>query len=55
MSITLRKVKNPAARPIMFDSNRRCQTWRGCSHRAVFMVPMFMGQIAVCARHADGN
>ncbi len=55
MSITLRKVKNPNARPIMFASGRRCQHWRGCQSRAIFMVPQFMGQIAVCPRHADGS
>ena len=53
MAVQLKKIKNPLARPIMFASNVRCQYWRGCEKRAIFIVPMFMGTIKVCAGHAD--
>jgi hypothetical protein len=53
MSVTLKKVKNPLARPIMFASEVRCMYWRGCPKRAIFIVPQFMGVIKVCAGHAD--
>jgi hypothetical protein len=53
MSVTIKKIKNPLARPIMFASQARCQYWRGCEKRATFIVPMFMGVIHVCAGHAD--
>lgn len=53
MSITLKKIKNPLARPITFASQVRCMHWAGCAHRATHIVPKFMGVIKVCARHAD--
>lgn len=53
MSVMIKKIKNPLALPIDMPSNARCQYWRGCEKRAIFTVPMFMGKIKVCARHAD--
>lgn len=53
MSVTLRKIRNPQAQPITFDSHARCMYWAGCAHRATHNIPMFMGEIKVCARHAD--
>lgn len=53
MAVTLHKIQNPQARPILFASQVRCMHWAGCGHRATHIVPMFMGVIKVCARHAD--
>jgi hypothetical protein len=53
VAVTLRKVRNPLARPITFASQVRCMYWRGCERRAVFIIPMFMGVIKVCPYHAD--
>lgn len=53
MSVIIKKIKNPQARPIMFASEVRCMHWAGCERRATHIVPMFMGTIKVCPRHAD--
>lgn len=53
MAVTLRKIQNPQARPIMFASQVQCMRWDGCDRRATHIIPAFMGVIKVCARHAD--
>lgn len=37
---------------ITVPGGARCQHWAGCQDAAEYDVPMFMGMIKVCGRHA---